>query len=113
MKTIEERAKEYSLKDFDGYYTGREKAMEEGYIAGAKEQKAIDDAKWLKIKASWEKEAQITHDDKANYQQGYHDAIEKACKWMKEQVYQEYGGGPIERLIPDTMIKEFMKNMEE
>ena len=42
MKTIEERAKEYSLKDFDGYYTGREKAMEEGYIAGAKEQKAID-----------------------------------------------------------------------
>ena len=42
MKTIEERAKEYSLRDFDGYYTGREKAMEEGYIAGAKEQKAID-----------------------------------------------------------------------
>ena len=42
MKTIEERAKEYSLKDFDGYYTGREKALEEGYIAGATEQKVID-----------------------------------------------------------------------
>ena len=42
MKTIKERAKEYSLKDFDGYYTGREKAVEEGYIAGATEQKAID-----------------------------------------------------------------------
>ena len=42
MKTIEERAKEYSLKDFDGYYTGREKAVEEGYIAGAKEQRKID-----------------------------------------------------------------------
>ena len=42
MKTIEERAKEYSLNDFDGYYTGREKAVEEGYIAGATEQKAID-----------------------------------------------------------------------
>ena len=42
MKSIEERAKEYSLKDFDGYYTGREKALEEGYIAGAEEQKAID-----------------------------------------------------------------------
>ena len=41
MKTIEERAKEYSLKDFDGYYTGRERAVEEGYIAGAKEQKTI------------------------------------------------------------------------
>ena len=44
MKTIKERAKEYSLKDFDGYYTGWEKAVEEGYIAGAKEQKGIDDA---------------------------------------------------------------------
>ena len=43
MKTIEERAKEYSLRDFDGYYTGREKAMEEGYITGATEQKAIDE----------------------------------------------------------------------
>lgn len=42
MKSLEERAKEYSLKDFDGYYTGREKAMEEGYIAGAVQQKAID-----------------------------------------------------------------------
>ena len=42
MKSIAKRAKEYSLKDFDGYYTGREKAVEEGYIAGATEQKAID-----------------------------------------------------------------------
>ena len=42
MKILEERAKKYSLKDFDGYYTGREKAMEEGYIAGAAEQKDID-----------------------------------------------------------------------
>ena len=39
--------------------------------------------------------------------------IEKACKWLKEQVYQEYGGGPLERLIPDTMIEEFRKAMEE
>ena len=47
MKSIEERAKEYSLKDFDGYYTGREKAVEEGYIAGAAEQKDIDiDKAW-------------------------------------------------------------------
>ena len=41
MNTIEERAKEYALKDFDGFYTGREKAVEEGYIAGAREQKTI------------------------------------------------------------------------
>ena len=45
MKTIAERAKEYSLRDFDGYYTGREKALEEGYITGATEQKSIDNKK--------------------------------------------------------------------
>ena len=39
--------------------------------------------------------------------------IDKACEWLKEQVYQEYGGGPLERLIPDTMIEEFRKAMEE
>ena len=42
MATIEERAREYSLKDFDGYYAGWEKDVEEGYIAGATEQKALD-----------------------------------------------------------------------
>ena len=42
MKSIAERAKEYSLKDFDGYYTGRERAVKEGYIAGATEQKKAD-----------------------------------------------------------------------
>ena len=82
MKTIEERAKEYSLKDFDGYYTGREKAMEEGYIAGATEQKAIDDEKLSRFKSSWEREAQINHNDENNYKQGFHDAIEKARKWF-------------------------------
>ena len=60
MKTIEERAKEHSLKDFYGYYTGMEKAVEEGYIAGAGEQKqltleAFD--KWL-YENSW-----ITRDE--------------------------------------------------
>lgn len=54
MKTIEERAREYSLKDFDGYYSGWEKDVEEGYIAGATEQKAIDienACKWIKENA--------------------------------------------------------------
>ena len=80
MKTIEERAKLASEGyDDDGYSAG----LYMGYVEGAKEQKAIDDAKWLKIKSSWEKQAQINHDDEANYKQGYHDAIQKAYKWIK------------------------------
>ena len=57
-----------------------------GYIVGAKEQKAIDDAILLKLTSAWEKEAQINHDDELNYKQGYHDAIEKACKVYRNEL---------------------------
>ena len=53
MKTIEERAKEYAP---DPFLAALER---KAYIAGATEQKAID--------------------DKANYKQGYNDAIKTAC----------------------------------
>ena len=84
--SIEERATEYASKKGDIslspiYNEALASIYEEGYIAGAAEQKIID--------------------------------IEKACNWMKEQVYQEYSSGPLERLIPDTRIEEFCKAMKE
>lgn len=88
MKTIEERAKEYAPDPFDPDYIlpAREghivNQQRIAYIAGATEQKAIDDAILLKLKSAWEKEAQTNHDDEANYQQGYHDAIEQALDWF-------------------------------
>lgn len=99
MKTIEERAKEYSLKDFDGYYTGREKAVEEGYIAGATEQKAIDEEVRLKkcddmTEAEYNRETAFVdwYLENGKGMPAYSDAIEwarkdlldKACKWIKE-----------------------------
>lgn len=39
--------------------------------------------------------------------------IEKVCNWLRSQVYQEYPGGPLERLITDDMIDNFIKTMEE
>ena len=84
MKTIEERA-ELNLmyeKDFCGNSLS-DNMVCRAYVRGAEEQKAIDEAKLLKLKSAWEKEAQINHDDVANYKQGYHDAICKACEWLK------------------------------
>ena len=94
MKTIEERAKEYSDRHksiensyfFKGYnYNVAEEydAEKFAYEAGAYDQKTIDDAELLKLKSAWEKQAQSNHDDEANYQQGYHDAVEKACEWLE------------------------------
>ena len=113
MKTIEERARLAAWQIYEEIGLSQHSVDRVSEIITEKmlEQKAIDEAKLLKLKSAWEKEAQINHDDEANRKQGYHDAIEKACEWLKEQVYQEYGGGPRERLIPDTMIEEFRKSM--
>ena len=113
MKTIEERAKDYASKKADIslspiYNEALASIYEEGYMAGAQEQKAIDDAKLFKLKSSLEKQAQINHDDKANYKQGYHDAIEKAktafgkaCGWLSTYLWY------------NAVVEEFIKNMEE
>ena len=118
MKTIEERAKEYSLKDFDGYYTGRENAMEEGYIAGAKEQKAIDEEVRLKkcddmTEAEYNRETAFVdwYLENGKGMPAYSDAIEwarkevisKACKLLKA----------VGVLTDDDSIMGFMKAMEE
>lgn len=39
--------------------------------------------------------------------------IEKACNWLRDQVYQEYPGGSLKRLISDEMIDEFIKAMKD
>ena len=123
MKTIEERAKEYSLKDFDGYYTGRENAMEEGYIAGAKEQKAIDEEVRLK-KCDDMTEAEYNHEtafvdwylENGKGMPAYSDAIEwarkevinRACEWLKENVE-----GGVHPQSTYGFVDKFRKAMEE
>ena len=110
METIEERASEYAHTEWISEFTDIAK---ESYTKGATEQKAIDDAKLLKLKSSWEKEAQINHDAEMHYKQGYHDASEKFREWLKnnwrEYVYQD-GDGIIHfgHWEPD-----FNKTMEE
>lgn len=117
--SIEERAKEYADRhqsaelNYFGLgkvygYTRIYNAELTAYERGAKEQKAIDDAKLLKLKSAWEKQAQINHDDVANYKQGYHDAICKACDWLKERV--QCGVHP-QRAY--GFAEEFRKAMEE
>ena len=77
MKTIEERAKEYAP---DPFLAALER---KAYIAGATEQKAID--------------------DEANYKQGFNDATKKACELLKA----------VGVLTDDDSIMGFIKAMEE
>lgn len=103
MKTIEERALEYAKKSGIDHYTDYFDFCQQDYIAGATEQKAID------------REAQINHNDEANYKQGYHDAVEKACEYL-DTYFMEIG-------YPDDWFrdspnieggrKRFIKMMEE
>ena len=57
----------------------------------------------------------------SDYQIGVYDGVrladktmlEKVCKYLKSLVYQEFGGGPLERTFSDEDIEDFRKAMEE
>ena len=95
-KTIEERAKEVGmLSQVRSDYPYDKRSVEFGYTQGATEQKAIDEA---------------------NYKQGYHDAIERACEWFKDYLNTEMPD------IDDWLLRSpnidsgeemFRKSMEE
>ena len=100
MKTIEERAREYAPHPFGPDFilpAQVEHIINQqriSYIAGATEQEAID---------------------KANYQQGYHDAIEKARKWFANYLMEI---GYLDDWMRDSSNMEsgeerFIKAMEE
>ena len=102
MKTIEERAKEYASKKADislsdVYNEALASMYEEAYIAGAKRQKAIDDAECVK-QVIMGKGSAINH-----YKQGYHDAVNKACELLKA----------VGVLTDDDSIMGFIKAMEK
>ena len=120
MKSIEERAwkkypeviKHHNLARID--VNEKKRKM---YIEIATEQKAIDDAILLKLKSAWEKQAQINHDDELNYQQGYHDAIEKACKVYRDELQRlktqlnESVGVPANLILVDKSLSRIAKEM--
>ena len=119
MKTIEQRAVEYSLK---GFFTGNEKAIEEAYKAGAKDQQYIDQEIMLK------KEDTMTA--KQHYRERtfydwyilngkgtpkFSDAIEWArkrtidevCNWLKTNIKW------MSNQLMNILIYEIRKAMEE
>ena len=124
MKTIEERAKVAAWQIFEEIGLSQHSVERVAEIIAEKmlDQKAIDEAKLLKLKSAWEKEAQINHDDELNYKQGYHDAIEKACEWLEENA-RDYACetircpyGEEEEIICDVhreIVEDFRKAMEE
>ena len=123
MKTIEERAKEYASKKADislsdVYNESLARIYEEGYIAGAKEQKAIDEEVRLKKSDSM---TQAEYDREVAFADWYHkngkgtptysdaiewarkEAIDKACELLKS----------VGVLTDDDSIMGFIKAMGE
>lgn len=103
MKTIEERALDFVEKLGIDHYSPLFDVCQEDCRVGAIEQKAIDE------------EAQINHNDEANYKQGYHDAIKKACEYL--DIYFMEIGYPDDWLRDSPNIESgrerFIKAMEE
>ena len=134
MKTIEERAKEYASKRADislshVYNDVLTNLYEEGYIAGAKEQKAIDEEVRLK-KCDDMTEAEYNHEtafvdwylENGKGMPAYSDAIEwarkdlldKACEWIKEN-FEDYVDVEVSSyyIYDKQFVEDFRKAMEE
>ena len=128
MKTIEERAKEYASKKTNIsscaiYNDALASIYMEGYIAGAKEQKAIDEEVRLK-KCDDMTEAEYNHEtafvdwylENGKGMPAYSDAIEwarkevinRACEWLKENVE-----GGVHPQSAYGFVDKFRKAMEE
>lgn len=128
MKTIEERAKEYASKKADislspVYNEALANLYEEGYIAGASEQKAIDEEVRLKkcddmTEAEYNRETAFVdwYLENGKGMPAYSDAIEwarkevinKACEWLKENVE-----GGVHPQSAYGFVDKFRKAMEE
>ena len=118
MKTIEERAKEYSKGQWD------EPTANKAYIEGAKEQKAIDEEVRLKkcddmTEAEYEREvafAEWYHQDGKGtptfsdaIEWARKEAIDKACKIVRNIANEYFGDWEQSCKVEDT----FRKAMEE
>ena len=135
MKTIEERAKEYGSKKGDislsaVYNEALARIYEEGYIAGATEQKAIDEEVRLK---KCDDMTQAEYDREVAFADWYHqngkgtptysDAIEWARKAVIEEARDWFSDYLMEIGYPDDWMRDspnmlsgeerFRKAMEE
>ena len=123
MKTIEERAKEYASKKADislsdVYNEALASIYEEAYIAGAKEQKAIDEEVRLKkcddmTEAEYEREVAFAewYNKNGRGTPTYSDAIE----WAREEVINKACEllKAVGVLTDDDSIMGFIKAMDE
>ena len=128
IKTIEERAKEYASKKGDIslspiYNEALASIYEEAYIAGATEQKAIDEEVRLK---KCDDMTQAEYDREVAFANWYHqnrkgtptfsdaiewarkEVIEQACEWIKENIE-----GGVHPQSAYGFVERFRKAMEE
>ena len=118
MKTIEERAKEYASKKADislspVYNDALASLYEEGYIAGASEQKAIDEEVRLK---KCDDTTEAEYDREVAFADWYHkngkgtptfsDAIEWARKEVIEKACEWLGNYLMEIGYPDDWLRD-------
>lgn len=121
MTEIEERAKK-ALEEYESklkYHKTicEDDFFEDGYIKGATEQKAIDDAELAKVEKSW-----IENSDSLNIHlafnmgkiQSKREMIDKACEWLRNNLgYYDRHEVHIGKSYEEVVIDDFRKAMEE
>ena len=122
MKTIEERAKEYASKKADislspVYNDALASLYEEGYIAGASEQKAIDEEVRLE---KCDDTTEAEYDREVAFAEWYHKngkgtpTFSDAIEWArKETIIKVFDRLAARHVISELSVEGFKKAMEE
>lgn len=105
MKTIEERAFQYIEKQCKGCRNEEKKGRYFGFIQGATEQKAIDDAEHT------EEMRQLNEEWKANLVIQREMLIDKSWNFLKELIDEDANDGYCEKHI--ITKEQYRKAMEE
>ena len=122
MKTIEERAKEYASKKADislspVYNDALASLYEEGYIAGASEQKAIDEEVRLK---KCDDTTEAEYDREVAFADWYHKngkgtpTFSDAIEWArKETIIKVFEWLKARHVLSELSVEGFKKALEE
>lgn len=100
MKTIEERAFDFAIEEakVEGFDFG---SVKDGYVQGATEQKAIDDA---------ESGKELLYVVNKTTERVRKEAIDKACEWLRGYIGLDVR---LRYLSITHLLEDFHKAMEE
>ena len=104
--------REEQIKQQADKYIGHSKDIDEGIYVTMRRNAFIEGAEWADENSN-QNGKELLYVAQKIAGRTKKDFIERTKKWMKEQCYQEFSGGPLVRLISDELIEDYIKTIDD